>query len=140
MKHAMHLVLKARLPVLRLKKNKTLISQLLSETAEKFQVKIYNNSLNSNHIHLLVKAKTQKNLHDFLRVLTGQIAQRITGAVRGKKNKLGFWLRSAWKRIIYWGRDFLNLHQYIYRNQLESLTLIPYQPRKRKLPDTEPTS
>ena len=99
MKQAAHLVLRARLPILRFKKNKALISHLLSETAEKFQVKVYNNSLNSNHIHLLVKARTQKSLHDFLRVLTGQIAQRITGAVRGKKNKLSFWLRPAWKRI-----------------------------------------
>ncbi|NBX70073.1 MAG: hypothetical protein EBR01_14080 [Proteobacteria bacterium] len=74
MKHAVHLVLRARLPVLRLKKNKALVSQVVFETARKFQVKIYNNSLNSNHIHLLVKAPTQKSLHDFLRVLTGQIA------------------------------------------------------------------
>ena len=121
-------------PLLRLRKNKTLISQLLSETAEKFQVKVYNNSLNSNHIHLLVKAPTQKSLHDFLRVLTGQIAQRITGAVRGKKNKVSFWLRPAWKRIVFWGRDFFNLHRYIYQNQLETLGLIPFQPRKRKRP------
>ena len=133
-KQAVHLVLRARLPVLRLRKNKTLISHLLCETAEKFQVKVYNNSLNSNHIHLLVKAPTQKSLHDFLRVLTGQIAQRITGAVRGKKNKVGFWLRPAWKRIVHWGRDFFNLHRYIYQNQLETLGLILYQPRKRKPP------
>ena len=132
MKHAVHLVLRARLPVLRLKKNKTLISQLLSETAEKFQVKIYNNSLNSNHIHLLVKASNPKSFQDFLRVLTGQIAQRITGAVRGNKNKLSFWLKPAWKRIVHWGRDFLNLHRYIYQNQLETLGLIPYHPRKRQ--------
>ena len=134
LKHAAHLVLRVRLPVLRLKKNKTLISQLLSKTAERFQVKIYNNSLNSNHIHLLVKAPTQKNLHDFLRVLTGQIAQRITGVVRGKKNKVSFWLRPAWKRIVHWGRDFFNLHRYIFQNQLETLRLIQYQPRKRRPP------
>ena len=132
MKHAVHLVLRARLPVLRLKKNKALISQLLSEAAETFQVKIYNNSLNSNHIHLLVKAKTQRNLHDFLRVLTGQIAQRITGAVRGRKNKVSFWLRPAWKRIVHWGRDFLNLHRYIYQNQLETLRLILYLSTQEK--------
>ena len=139
MKHAEHLVLRARLPVLRMKKNKALISRLLFEISEKFSVKIYNNYLNSNHIHLLVKAPTQKNLHDFLRVLTGQIAQRITGAVRGKRNKLSFWLKPAWKRMVHWGRDFLNLHQYIYQNQLETLGLIPYQPRKRKpLPGTIP--
>ena len=133
-KQALHLVLRARFPVLRLKKNKALTSQLLSKTAEKFQVKIYNNSLNSNHIHLLLKAPNSKSLHNFLRVLTGQIAQKITGAVRGKKNELGFWLRPAWKRIVHWGRDFFNLHRYIYQNQLETLGLIPYQPRKRKPP------
>jgi len=132
MKHAVQLVLRARLPVLRLKKNKTLISQLLSETAEKFQVKIYNNSLNSNHIHLLVKASNPQSFQDFLRVLTGQIAQRITGADRGNKNKLSFWLKPALKRIVHWGRDFLNLHRYIYQNQLETLGLIPYHPRKRQ--------
>ncbi len=131
MKHAEHLVLRARLPVLRLRKNKALISHLLFQGAEKFQVKIYNNSLNSNHIHLLVKAPTQKKLHDFLRVLTGQIAQRITGAVRGKRNKASFWLKPAWKRIVHWGRDFLGLHKYIYQNQLETLGLIAYHPRKR---------
>ena len=88
MKHSEHLVLRARLPVLRLKRNKAIISQLFFELSEKFQVKIYNNSLNSNHIHLLVKAKTQKDLHGFLRVLAGQIAQKITGAVKVKETNL----------------------------------------------------
>ena len=129
---AEHLVLRARLPVLRLKKNKVLISTLLFDLSEKFQVKIYNNSLNSNHIHLLAKVPNQKNLHDFLRVLTGQIAQRITGAVKGKKNRCSFWLQPAWKRIVHWGRDFFNLQSYIYQNQLETLGLIPYKTRTRK--------
>jgi len=136
-KHSEHLVLRARLPVLRLKKNKAIISALLFEISERFRVRIYNNSLNSNHIHLLVKAKTQKDLHDFLRVLAGQIAQRITGAVRGKKNRFSFWLKPAWKRIVHWGRDFLHLNRYIYQNQLESLGLIAYQPRKRKPPSRQ---
>jgi hypothetical protein len=131
MKHSHHLVLKSRIPVLRLKRNKTIISSLLLEISERFQVKVYNNSLNSNHIHLLVKSQTQKDLQDFLRVLAGQIAQRITGAVRGKKNKLSFCLKSAWKRMVHWGRDFLNIQKYIYQNQLETLGLIPYQPRTR---------
>jgi len=133
-KHSEHLVLRARLPVLRLKKNKAIISALLFEISERFRVRIYNNSLNSNHIHLLVKAKTQKDLHDFLRVLAGQIAQRITGAVRGKKNRFSFWLKPAWKRIVHWGRDFFSLNRYIYQNQMESLGLIAYQPRKRRPP------
>jgi hypothetical protein len=81
-----------------------------------------------------VKATNQKDIHNFLRVLTGEIAQRITGAVRGKKNRFSFWLKPAWKRIVHWGQDFFNLNQYIYRNQLESLGLIVYQHRKRKLP------
>jgi len=61
MKQSEHVVLRARYSVLRLKKNKSLISGLLFEGAEKFQVTIYNNSLNSNHIHLLLKARLEKN-------------------------------------------------------------------------------
>ncbi|MFM8313933.1 MAG: transposase [Deltaproteobacteria bacterium] len=134
MKHSEHLVLRARLPILRLQRNKAIISKLLCECSHKFKVKIYNNSLNSNHIHLLLKARHHKDIHDFLRVLTGQIAQQITGAVRGKKNSLSFWLKPAWKRIVHWGKDFLGLHRYIYQNQLESLGLIPYQLRARRQP------
>jgi REP element-mobilizing transposase RayT len=129
MTHSEHLVLRARLPLLRIKKNKTLISQLLFCTSKRFNVRIYNNSLNSNHIHLLVKAQTPKDLHDFIRVFAGQVAQQITGAVRGKKNKKSFWIKPVWKRLVSWGKDFLNLHSYIYRNQLETLGLIPYKPR-----------
>jgi REP element-mobilizing transposase RayT len=129
MKQSHHLVLKSKFPILRLKRNNAIISALLLEIFEKFQVKIYNNSLNSNHIHLLIKAQTQTDLQNFVRVLAGQIAQRITGAVRGKKNKVGFWLKSAWKRMVYWGRDFSNLQKYIFRNQLEVLGLVPYRPR-----------
>ena len=129
-KHSEHLVLRARLPVLRQRKNQKLISQLLFESSRRFQVKIYNNSRNSNHIHLLVKSQTRKDLQDFLRVFAGQVAQRITGAVRGRRSHLSFWLRPVWKRIVHWGRDFLNLQKYIFQNQLETLGLIPYQPRK----------
>lgn len=132
MKHSEHLVLRARLPVLRLKRNKMIICTLLFEVSEKFRVRIYNNSLNSNHIHLLVKAKHPEDLQDFLRVLGGQIAQRITGAVRGKKKRVGFWLKPAWRRIVHWGRDFLNLNGYIYQNQLECLGLIAYRPRNQR--------
>jgi len=77
MKQAEHVILRARYSVLRLKKNKSLISGLLFEGAEKFQVKVYNNSLNSNHIHLLLKARSQKNLNNFLRFLAGQIAYQL---------------------------------------------------------------
>jgi REP element-mobilizing transposase RayT len=68
MKQAEHVILRARYSVLRLKKNKSLISGLLFEGAEKFQVKVYNNSLNSNHIHLLVKAPSQKKTAQLLKI------------------------------------------------------------------------
>ncbi|NBW99635.1 hypothetical protein EBR03_08700 [bacterium] len=44
MKHSEHLVLRARLPILRLRKNQALISAFLCELSEKFKIKIYNNS------------------------------------------------------------------------------------------------
>lgn len=132
MKQSEHLVLRSRLPTLRIKKNKETVSKLLFETSEKFNVKIYNNSLNSNHIHLIAKANSQKDLHDFLRVFAGQVAQKLTGAVRGKKNRFSFWLLPVWKRIVHWGKDFLSVTKYIYQNQLETLGLVPYRPRRPK--------
>lgn len=108
------LVLRARVPVLRLARNKKLISTLLLATSKCFQVKVYNNSLNSKHIHLLVKSNSLDNLNNFLRVLAGQIAQRITHAVSGKKLKMGFWLKPMWKIAVHWGRDFLNFSYYIF--------------------------
>jgi REP element-mobilizing transposase RayT len=132
-KHSEHLVLKSRFPILRTVKNKNLVSRLLSQVSERFKVKIYNNSLNSNHIHLLVKAQTQPDLHNFIRVFAGQVAQGITGAVRGRKNSSSFWLKPVWKRMVQWGRDFLNLHNYIYQNQLESLGLVPFKPRLQRI-------
>lgn len=132
MKHSQHLVLKSRFPILRSKRNKAIISKLLCEVSEQFKVKIYNNSLNSNHIHLIVKVPSQKDLHNFLRLFAGQVAQKITGAVRGKKNRLGFWLKPVWRRIVHWGRDFLNLQKYIYQNQLESLGFIHFKPRSER--------
>jgi REP element-mobilizing transposase RayT len=133
-KNAEHIVLRARVPKLREHRNKQLISSLLFEISDRFNIKVYNNSLNSNHIHLLVKARTQKDLQDFLRVFAGQVAQRLTGAVRGRKNTLSFWLKPVWKRIVHWGRDFQNLHRYIYQNQLETLGFVSYRQRKSKTP------
>jgi len=130
MKHSEHLVLKSRLPILRLKHNKALVSHLLFKTSARFKIKIYHNSLNSNHIHLLVKADSPKDLNDIVRVFAGQVAQRITGAVRGRKNRISFWIKPVWKRLVHWGRDFLNLQNYIFRNQLEALGRIPYLPRR----------
>ena len=97
--------------------------------SEKFKIRIYQNSLNSNHIHMAVYTKNQEDLHNFLRVLAGQIAQRITNSVRGKKLKCSFWLKSVWGRSVEWGRDFKGLINYIFQNQVESLGLKAYKPR-----------
>src|ERR1035437_8465007 len=82
-KKSLHVVLRSRMPVLRHTRNRKLVSTLLPHYAEKFHVRIYQNSLNSNHLHLVLLTDEKKNLQFFLRTFAGQLAQRITGAVKG---------------------------------------------------------
>lgn len=128
-KKAIHIVLRSRYFSLRRAGNLKLIGDLLFHYAHRFGVKIYQNSVNTNHIHLILKADSRENLQAFLRVFAGQIAQRITGCVKGRKLKCSFWAKIAWSRIIEWGRGFKVACDYVYLNQRETLGLSHYRQR-----------
>ena len=107
---------------------------MINHYAARFGIRVYHYSINSNHIHLCLKSSHRKDLSDFLRVLSGQIAQRLSGAVRGKALEISFWANAIWSRLVFWGRDFKGVVNYIYQNQMEAAGVITYQPRdiKRK--------
>lgn len=130
---ALHVTMRSRYTCFRQKRSRKIFSELLWRTAERFNVRIYQNSLNSNHCHLVLYAKSRDSLQNFLRVFAGQLAQRISGATRGKRLRLGFWLNIAWSRVVEWGRAYRAVIAYVYQNQLESLGLVPYRPRGRPI-------
>ena len=128
----MHVVLRSQCSLLRLKKNRKVISDLLSQYSNRFNIRIYQNSLNSNHIHLVCLAKERRHLQNFLRVFAGQVAQCITGCKKGNALNIPFWSKIAWSRIVEWGRAFKIAINYVMQNQMEALGIIPYTPRKTK--------
>ncbi len=124
-------------------RHKKMILSLIKRSSSKFQVKVYEQAIQGNHIHLLVKAQNREGLQNFFRVIAGHIAQRIlkecplkeapggaplksTGC---QKNQRKFWSYLLYSRIVSWGREFKLVVAYIQRNTLELLHAIAYQPR-----------
>lgn len=126
---ALHITLRSRYTCLRQRRSRKIFGDVLWTTSRKFNVRVYQNSLNSNHCHLIVHAKSKDSLQNFLRVFAGQLAQKITGATRGKKLRAGFWLKVAWSRVVEWGRAYRIVVEYVFQNQLEALGLAAYRAR-----------
>ena len=145
-KNSHHLVLRSELAVgaRSLFTNRILAQRIIKKYAQKFQIRIYDCSINGNHIHLLAKGSNRRNLQNFFRVAAGQVAQELlklyplqkdqASPARDSthwKNGRTFWSTLIYSKIISWGREFQNVKGYIIRNIKETLGLIPYQERKK---------
>ncbi|MGE3608672.1 MAG: transposase [Bacteriovoracaceae bacterium] len=97
------------------------MQNLLKKYAERFNIKIYRVSVNSNHLHLLIVVKRRVHIKHFLRSVTGLIA-RLMGA--GK-----LWEYLAFSRVSDWGKQYRILMKYIQKNVLEASGIITYEPR-----------
>lgn len=106
------------------KERKEFILLQIKKWAAHFKVQVYARSVNSNHVHLVIYGKRISDLHGFLRVCPGQIAQKLK--VAGEK----FWKHLAFTRIVPWGRAFQGILKYVERNTLEAAGLVRYQARK----------
>lgn len=58
-------------------RHKNLIYKIIGKASRRFNVKVYEQSICGNHIHLLVKSHYKINLQNFFRVVAGHIAQQI---------------------------------------------------------------
>ena len=114
----------------RLPKHKSKIGHLISRYSTRFNVKVYRYSVNSNHLHLVVRAKTRKSFQDFLRSLSGVIGRFMLAAEKGAP-KGKFWDSLAFTRISEWGKAFRTLNDYVIQNVLEAAGVIAYKPRRK---------
>ncbi len=76
---------------LRRKVHEAAIAEELDRAAQRFGVKIYEKAVAATHLHLLLRARSREGLQNFLRCIGGRIAQRVTGACRGRPCPEGFW-------------------------------------------------
>ncbi len=116
----MHLVLtsqRARGPW-SLRKHEHAVRNALRTMARRFGIRIYDFANVGTHLHLLVRARRRDSFQAFLRSFAGLIARRVTGARRGKPCGR-FFDAIAWSRVVSWGRDYLGVRHYVFRNQIE---------------------
>ena len=123
-KHALHIVLKAQPP-----KGKSFLKysnyfsvlEIIERQSRRFKIKIPKQSINSNHIHLLLQTKSKTALSGFLRAVSGLISRKILSVERGKTAGLKLWLHRPYSRIITWGREFARVVKYIKINIEEGI-------------------
>ena len=101
-----------------------IINKIIEKFALRFAVKIYESSVNANHLHLVISFKHRNLYHYFVSALSGQIAQLL-------KIK---WEFRPFTRIIESCRGFKSACAYVIKNQKEACGLISYQPRAKRAP------
>jgi putative transposase len=111
------------------------IHQTIATLAGRFGIKVYEYSLNSNHLHMLLKGDTRDGLQNFFRSLPALIARKITGACKGNPFGKRFWDFVNHSRIVQGRKAFIFALNYIIQNQEETTGEIPYTPRNRRRPD-----
>lgn len=150
-KNPVHLVLRSDLAKgpRSLLKNKTRVLRTLKKFSWRFRILVYEKAICGNHIHLVVKARSRRDLQNFFRVFAGQVAQEILRdfplqkheekafvGIRGGtpmhlKNQRTFWSLLLYSRIVGWGRDFRGVVAYVIQNTKEALGLVAYKKRKK---------
>ena len=152
-KDPLHLVLKARRQKIRYgfrtPKRFLLIHQILEKYSRKFFVKVEQVSVQSDHLHLLVRTTRRSNYQSFFRVLAGQIAQRfekegllsvdspVTGTrprsqPRSRAVDRGLWRHRPFTRIVRGLKGLQIVRNYIQLNEKEARNEIPYRKERLK--------
>lgn len=95
--------------------------------AAKFEIEIYDYSINSNHMHFCLVASSAENYKNFIRILTGRMAQYL-------KIK---WIQRPHTEIVKRGRHLQNVLFYILKNKEEAAGLRIYCRTKKKKTKTK---
>ena len=118
-RHPIHLVLKAN-KQLNLFEEFEQIKYLINKYSWKFHIKVYDLSIQKDHIHLLIKIEERESYMKFNRSLCGVLARQY-----GK----GIWKLTPFTRVMSWGKDFQAVKKYIQKNEDEIWGVKPYEKR-----------
>jgi REP element-mobilizing transposase RayT len=101
-----------------LRRHERAVREALRAMARRFGIRIYDFANVGTHLHLLVRARRRESFQAFLRSFAGLVARRVTGARRGRPSGR-FFDAIAWSRVVGWGRDYLGVRHYVFRNAIE---------------------
>ena len=112
-----------------------LATKIIKKYACYFNVKIEQLSIQSDHIHALIRTTRRSQFQHFFRVVAGQIAQRFkkeglfTNLVTDTQ---GLWKHRPFTRVIRGWRAYKIVRHYIQMNEQEAQGNIRYQKRRLK--------
>jgi len=110
------------------KSNRSLwVQQLLQVRAKKYQAKLYKVSVNSNHIHVLIRFLSPTSQSQFLRDVTGSLALKIKRSFKIPQ-EVRVWDARPFTSIVK-NKAFGFIQKYIERNQHEATGRWVYTPR-----------
>jgi REP element-mobilizing transposase RayT len=119
-KKPIHLVLRTdekRTKILFSPKDKQLL-KLVRDSASRYQVRIYNFSVNWNHFHFVILVPSRDAYINFVRFLTSQTVAQLSK--KHRKNLKGLFSLRPFTRIVSWGHDFRRVCHYVTANIYES--------------------
>jgi REP element-mobilizing transposase RayT len=97
------------------------VRDALAACARRDGIKLHGFANVGTHLHLLVRARRRQAFQRFLRSFAGIVARLVTGAKRNCPLANGrFWSALAWSRVVFWGRDYVAVCHYIFRNEVEA--------------------
>ncbi len=103
------------------------VQNLIQKKAKKYNSKLYQFSINSNHLHLLIKFTSDKAQADFLRDLAGSLALKIKRTFKIAKT-IRIWDERPFSSVVK-TKTFKIINNYILKNKNEAAGLWPYQKR-----------
>ena len=101
-----------------LRRHEGAVRDALRAMARRFGIRIYDFANVGSHLHILIRARRRESFQAFLRSFAGIVARRVTGARRGRPAGR-FFSGLAWSRVVAWGRDYLGVRHYVFRNEIE---------------------
>lgn len=123
-------------------KSQRIIKFLFRKYAQKFFVKVEQFSIQTDHIHLIVRAPRRRSFQSFFRVIAGQIAQIFHREGLLKKSSAkqtmtdtpisgtGLWKYRPFTRVMRGWKAYHVVQEYVRLNELEATGHIQYQKRR----------
>ena len=128
---AVHLILRSRLlsgsRSLTKSNRSSWVQELLKTKAKKYQAKLYKFSVNSNHIHILIRFLSPESQSQFLRDVAGSLALKIKRAFKIPQ-AIRVWDQRPFTSLVK-SKSFRFIQKYIERNHHEATGRWAYTPR-----------
>ena len=96
------------------------VKYYINKYAWKFHIRVYNLSIQKDHIHFLIKIEDRDSYKKMIRSLTGILA---------RKYGRGIWKLSPFTRVLSWGKEYKTVQRYLEQNEDEIWGVKAYKKR-----------